>query len=69
MCKTGAAIKSSLNKLIFVIIFVYFFEFESEMVIFCNENSEAELAYASFEFIFDKINIKKISFLFVSHFI
>ena len=57
MCKTGAAIKSSLNKLIFVIIFVYFFEFESEMVIFCNENSEAELAYASFEIFFCNINI------------
>ena len=35
------------------------------MVIFCNENSEAELAYASFEFIFDKINIKNIKSLFV----
>ena len=65
---TGAAIKSSLKIFMFV-IFVYFFEFKSEMVIFCNENSEAELAYASFELILCNINIKNINSLFVSHFI
>ena len=66
---TGAAIKSSLKVFIFVISFVYFFEYKSEMVIFCNEYSEAELAYASFELILCNINIKNINSLFVSHFI
>ena len=54
---TGAAIKSSLKNIYICNTFCLFFEFKSEMVIFCNENSEAELAYASFEICFCNINI------------
>ena len=66
---TGAAIKSSLKNIYICNNFCLFFEFKSEMVIFCNENSEAELAYASFEIIICNINIKNINSLFVFHFI